>query len=291
MTDTGSNCFASSVELFSFFVVRVSLQLPKNLPGSVLLHRAVSSTGWKGPPHRHTELEMNLVVRGDATLVIRNRRYELLPRTAVWLFPDEDHMVFRQSADFEMWVLVFRQRVLRAVQGGEVEQLLLRKSLEGEPCRLLSGQEARRLTSDCVQISAAGRGDPILRVGLEWLALRGWRAFLSAESAPIREELHPSVVKAARLLQERPEWESLSELGPTCGLSSGRLSRLFHEQIGSPLAQFRTRERLRKFHEIRDRYDSLTTAALEAGFQSYVQFYRAYREATGEKPSAEGSIG
>ena len=58
--------------------------------------------------HRHAELELNLVVRGTASYLLGDRRYELTPRTLTWLFPGQDHVLVDESADHELWWAVFR---------------------------------------------------------------------------------------------------------------------------------------------------------------------------------------
>jgi AraC-like DNA-binding protein len=66
------------------------------------------------------------------------------------------------------------------------------------------------------------------------------------------------------------------------------LSRLFKEQIGVSISRFRNHQRLQRFLRIygRGRRTTALAAAHEAGFGSYAQFYRVFREQTGRSPSA-----
>jgi transcriptional regulator GlxA family with amidase domain len=66
------------------------------------------------------------------------------------------------------------------------------------------------------------------------------------------------------------------------------LSRIFKEQIGVSISQFRNQQRLQRFLSLygRGRHTTALAAALEAGFGSYAQFNRVFREQTGRSPSA-----
>jgi len=90
-----------------------------------------------------------------------------------------------------------------------------------------------------------------------------------------------------RLLREASESETLEALARKSGLSASRLSRLFTEQVGLSVTEFRNRQRVERFIELYGdgRRRSISEAALEAGFGSYPQFYRVFRDATGRTPA------
>src|SRR5919204_2219044 len=81
------------------------LGLRRGVDGRVARHVAAD-----GPPraHRHAELELNLVVRGTASYLLRERRYELTTGTLTWLFPGQEHVLVDESPDHELWWAVFR---------------------------------------------------------------------------------------------------------------------------------------------------------------------------------------
>ena len=58
-------------------------------------------------------------------------------------------------------------------------------------------------------------------------------------------------------------------------------------QMGMSVTDFRNRQRISRFlgrYASADRQNLLTTA-LEAGFNSYAQFYRVFRDSTGFSPA------
>jgi len=103
--------------------------------------------------------------------------------------------------------------------------------------------------------------------------------------------VHPAVERAARLLIEDEGSYSLSQLAHKAGLSPSRLSRLFKKQMGLSIVEFRNRQRMQRFfdrykleHEAR-RQSTLLDAALDAGFGSYPQFHRVFRQVVGCSPA------
>jgi AraC-like DNA-binding protein len=71
-------------------------------------------------------------------------------------------------------------------------------------------------------------------------------------------------------------------------LSPSHLSRIFKAQTGVSIGGFRNQQRLQRFLALygRGRRTTALAAALEAGFGSYTQFHRVFREQTGRSPSA-----
>ena len=96
-----------------------------------------------------------------------------------------------------------------------------------------------------------------------------------------------AVHTAARLLQSDPTTGDLPQLARIVGLSPGHLSRLFKAQTGVALSRYRNQQRLLRYRLIYGTGEHTTalSAAFAAGFGSYAQFYRVFREETGHAPS------
>jgi AraC-like DNA-binding protein len=258
------------------------LGLRDGLDGRVVRH----TVGDVRPrPHRHAELEVNLVVRGSASYLVGERRYELTPGTLTWLFPGQDHVLVEESADHELWWAVFRPALVARTAKPEL--------LEDDPI----GQFSRRLDSDAVlrlcalfqEVRAAElRDDVLANTGLAYLLPLAWRLFLDSDDIVEGTDLHPAVEKVARLLRADPGAGNLAALAQTAGLSPSHLSRLFKAQTGASITGFRNQQRLQRFLRLygQGRRTTALAAAFEAGFGSYAQFHRVFREQTGRRPSA-----
>ena len=125
----------------------------------------------------------------------------------------------------------------------------------------------------------------LFNAGLAWAFLSAWRQFAQAADVPVRD-VHPAVEKAARLIRDEDIALKLDELARRAGLSPHRLSRLFKQQTGIALVDFRNRQRMEKFLQLygTGQRRTMLDAALEAGFGSYPQFHRVFKRMTGHSP-------
>lgn len=236
--------------------------------------------------HRHDEPEINLVTRGHATYVLSDRRYDLRKNTQVWLFADQDHVLFDESPDFEMFILVFRRSLLQRICKTDRTRLLLQRNPGGEMCKLLSDESAAALSTLFKQLHEAKSDAPRFNAGIAYALLAAWEAQISSDQV-IGKDVHPAVERAARIIQAESEPLSLQQIADQAGLSPSRLSRLFHQQSGISLVKFRQRQALQRFFRAygKGREKTLLAAALEAGFGSYPQFHRVFKQLVGKTPA------
>jgi len=270
----------------------------------------------RNPPklksHHHTELELNLVVRGTITYVVSGRRFTFQPRTLLWLFPEQEHQLVDRSDAAQNYVAVFKPALIaRSRRTAAYEDLkrgnneqdgvwntllepdsfdLIRKTMDS----LMQGS----LDSDLLNREAGfgvgsefsfEHGDPDgLNAGLHHLLLLCWRSQRTGKVLGDAVVLHPVVRRALKLLSEG-DWEKdLGQLAKACGASEAHLSRAFHRQIGVPLSRYRNSLRLSRFWEQyrQPERKTLTQAVYAAGFGSYAQFYKVFTQAYGQGPRA-----
>ena len=106
-------------------------------------------------------------------------------------------------------------------------------------------------------------------------------AYDAAPSRPRRPRVDPYLVRAVRLLQEDPTCSG-TELARAVDLSRSHLSRRFCDHMGVSLVRFRNQLRIEAFLRLVEEHGSAVShAAHDAGFGSYGQFHRVFREATG----------
>ena len=124
----------------------------------------------------------------------------------------------------------------------------------------------------------------MINAGLSYILLHAWKCFRHAKEISVKD-LHPAVEQAAKVLCEGKQC-TMKQLARKVGLSTSRLSRLFREETGSTLVDFRNRQRIQRFQNVYefDRGYTLLEAALEAGFGSYPQFHRVFRHVVGCSP-------
>jgi AraC-like DNA-binding protein len=255
--------------------------------GRVVRHRAGDV---RPRAHRHAELEVNLVVRGTASYLLGDRRYALRPGTLTWLFPGQDHVLVDESPDHELWWAVFRPALVAQIAtSGHARPLLEEDPVEQFSRRLDSGR-VRRLGALFREVQDAEKSvdDVLVNTGLAYLLSFAWRAFLDSDDVVEGVDLHPAVEMVAHTLRAHPEAGDLAALARAARLSPSHLSRIFKEQTGVSISRFRNQQRLQRFLRLygRGRRTGALAAALEAGFGSYAQFYRVFREQTGRSPSA-----
>ena len=264
--------------------MRQQLKLPKQLDGNLWHYRHQG----RNAMHRHAELELNLITSGSGLYLLENRKYQIRRGDLLWLFPAQEHVLVEHSPDFEMWIGVFKPEAVGKIATDPNAKILRQKNPAGEFCRRLPQPALARLEKMFSEIVAAQNQPGLFNAGLAYALLNAWQHFENAAEVPV-QDVHPAVEKAARLIRHESNLLSLGELARRAGLSAPRLSRLFKQQTGIALVDFRNRQRVEKFLEIygAGQRRTMLDAALEAGFGSYPQFHRVFKRVTGRSPGSQ----
>jgi AraC-like DNA-binding protein len=252
--------------------------------GGAAFRCALGRQRWTGPPHHHDELEINLVVRGRASYLLEGRRYDMGAQMLLWILPHQPHLLFEHSHDFVMWVAVFRPQLVQPYDGEE--RVLTGDNRTGHWNRTLNHAAYRALSQQFKTLIDANWSDSHYDLGLAWLLVSCRKALDEAREGVEGESVHPSVAKAAHALRHEGANWNLEQLARHSGASASWLSRLFQQQMGVSLTEFRNRQRFEKFSELYGcgRRRTLSQAAFEAGFGSYAQFHRVAQNLTGLSP-------
>lgn len=225
------------------------------------------------PAHRHDHAELNLVMSGSVAYRLLGRESWLEARAGqlVVIPAGMGHELVRCSPDLTLWVIELRG---------------------AEP---LSWAAHPHVLSP----TAAWRRSALLAIRKLWLrpaddeavALRTrlWRAFLSLEVTAPKQSLplHPAVLQAKLVCERLADGKlDVSRLASESGLSASRLAHLFAEQLGITPLQYRNFARVQYFIRSYDGDErNLLRAALRAGFGSYAQFHRIFRQVCGVPPA------
>ena len=254
--------------------------------GSVFLYRAGRTYAGSSPfpPHHHDELELNLVRRGQAAYLVKEGRIELPAGTLIWLRPGGSHRLVDVSADYQAWTLNFRRRLVQRVCTSAM-LAPLRRRRGANLWRRLSRAQTRRLDGLFGQ-TAHAPDVAVYNAALAHALAQSFVEFELQTDGPQATAVHPAVHRAVELLANTEETLDLSQLATRCGLSAPHLSRLFKQQVGVALTEFRNRRRVeRTLVLLANPETTLTDAAYAAGFGSYVQFHRVFKRQMGYAPS------
>jgi AraC-like DNA-binding protein len=277
--------FSFLPQLLSFFVDMLQrLKLPAELDGRAWRYANPAGANRR---HHHVELELNMVTRGSGTYLLGNRHYRIRRGDLLWLFPAQEHVLFEQTPDFEMWVVVFKRRMIKRAATDAKAKMLLQKTFAKDACRRLKQHDLARFEELFAGLIEGAAEPGLVNAGLAYALLQAWKCFEDAGEVPVRE-VHPAVERAARLMLEGTNDGGLDDLAEQVGLSPSRLSRLFKQQTGLSIVEFRNRQRMERFlnqYEDAAERPTLLEAALEAGFGSYPQFHRVFRHVVGRSPA------
>ncbi len=223
------------------------------------------------PAHEHVGTEVNLLMAG--TVRYRTAGRDLAARAGdLLILPAFDtHELLEVSDDAALWV-VEATRPLSALESNGARVLRPEYRGRGELHRL-----ARQLWLRPPGSRAARATDALIARLLD----------LEHTDEPPLAPLHPAVVRARRLCEcEQGGPSDMRQLARQAGISESRLAHLFADQVGLTPLQYRNYARVQTFIRSFERGGSnLLEAALAAGFGSYAQFHRVFRQVCGVSPN------
>jgi methylphosphotriester-DNA--protein-cysteine methyltransferase/mannose-6-phosphate isomerase-like protein (cupin superfamily) len=260
--------------------------MPRVEPKTILQHFPMASRArgqvwqhqpaFRRPRHFHPEMELNFVTRGEARMSVGQEVAELVPGSLIWFIPGQSHELLAASAELELWVVGATPGFAERVGGARVG-----------PCHR------------CLAPSASAELDHRCRATLEGTydasSEEAVGAILDCANAGAAGEhpacFDPLVARALRYLLIQPT-SSRTSLARQLRVSEAELSRRFHAQVGIPFQQYRHRIRvMQAIQRLGHGERSFLQAALEAGFGSYSQCFRAFEQVVGCSPSSYWRVG
>jgi AraC-like DNA-binding protein len=190
----------------------------------------------------------------------------------LWWPPGHDHVLLEASADFDLFVVGVTPELSRRVLSPPTST-----GVSSHVRSRLPATEAARWMAVCS--APINKLDPSAidtRVGDLWLEAHSYH--------PSHPLPHHFTVRALASLLSRPELarNDVAELVRVCPTE---LSRHFRRDLGLTLTTYRTRIKILHFIREVDRgATNLLSASLAAGFGSYSQCHRAFRQALGCSP-------
>ena len=242
--------------------------------------------------HYHRELELNVLVSGEACYWFRHGELRVAAPAILWIPPLMEHELLETSQDLSMWVYSVRTPALEPAAGrsGAERPSALRAAL----LELSDGPRVTGIPPAALRQVCARSREGLLRPGAQRLnALLsevvelGWSARCAPPAPGEAAALHPAARRAASLLREPDAERSMGALARSTALSRERLSRVFAHCFGIGLVQYRNHHRVQRFiHTFGDGSGTnMLRGALDVGFGSYVQFHRAFAQVVGYPPA------
>jgi AraC-like DNA-binding protein len=271
-----------------------SWKLPRALDGLLLLED-LSLHGrryWSQDRHSHDELELHLIERGHAVFLLPEHRLEAPAGTLLWIPPGHQHLLLEVSSELRRWLLLVRRRVARRVLPAEA----LNRALHSEQVVRLAPRALNALRTTFMEqgvgrsLTEAPRALGLVNAGIAYALARAHLIAAAAAGAERRtQSFHSAVVRALSALRASVPPPSLPELAALSHTSQAHLSKLFSAQVGMSITEFRNHLRLQRFFELYGdgRSTTLLAAALDAGFGSYAQFHRVFKQHIGHAPGRQ----
>lgn len=245
--------------------------------------------------HYHRELELNVLVTGEACYWFPHRELRVAAPAILWIPPFVEHELLEASQDLSMWVHSVRLPSGTAAPRPASERAQERpSSLQAVLNELSHGPRVTGVTPTALSQVCARSREGLLRPGaarlnalLSEVVELGWSGRCPPAAPGEAAALHPAARCAARVLREPDTSRSMVALARSASLSRERLSRVFAHSFGIGLVQYRNHHRVQRFiHTFGDGSGAnMLRTALEVGFGSYVQFHRAFTQVVGYPPA------
>lgn len=221
--------------------------------------------GARSSPHAHHAMHFVLAIDGE--LEVRTGK-STVRAAGVLTAPDVSHAIDARDHDV---LLVF-------IDPESDAGVALGAALTDRPVRLIDGAARTALcASDPIELMMSG-GEPWIRAAVARLGVAG---------PPPRSAVHPRVRRVLRHLRALPSSAdvSLEALSDVAQLSPDRLMHTFTESIGIPLRPYLAWLRLQRAAGGIVRGESLSGAAVAAGFSDAAHMSRTFRRMLGMAPS------
>jgi AraC-like DNA-binding protein len=221
---------------------------------------------YRRPRHFHPEPELNAVCKGNAVIGLGDRVVRLGPGGVVLFHPGQDHVLLEASPDLELWVMALRPDL--------ADQALHSLSRAASVGQSLSASAVTTLEDTLAGLAQVGDATVVETRTVDIFSM-------------VQTQLFTNHVLSRRALEEvstRPTTAG-AELAQQFGVDQSVLSRNFHAAFGLTFVSYRARQRAMAFVRLVDQGQSLTSAALDAGFGSYAQCHRVLTKVLGCSPN------
>ena len=241
----------------------------EKLPQPVVAYGRDLAAGAVLPFHRHQRAQFVYSISGVMTVTTPTAAYVVPPQRAVWMPAGIMHSIEAHS-DVAMRTLYVRE--------GEAT------GLSKEVCVLQVSRLLRELVVTAVAVGPTYLADSpdsrIMEVILDQIRVQP----VTSLALPMPTE--PRLRKIAQsLINDPADQRSLDEWAREVGASKRTLTRLFPAQTGMSFRSWRQQRRLLRALELLATGYSVTTVALELGYENTSAFIAMFRRTLGASPT------
>jgi len=252
--------------------------------------RAGKVTGTGFPPldqHRHQDVEVHLILRGEIHYLLENRVARVKAGGMTWIPSNHRHSMTTAVGSHVFWSLRCGSELFSRLRSAPGFDAVLNGSVSSILSRHIAQADADRLSTLFEMVAAGGDDEARFEAGLAYAFLQCWHLYLSSDQESLWSSAHPAVERAASLIRDDPSVQTVAEVARHAGLTQPRLTRLFREQIGISILDYRNQQRLQraiKLYGPGQRF-TLQQVADTAGFTSYGHFHRVFKHWMGISPA------
>lgn len=229
----------------------------------------------EGALHRHRRHQLIYADAGVITVVTGQGRWVCPPDRAVWVPGGVEHTV-HAAQRFRLCTYYLQPGVLAAA--------------EPDRCAVVGVPDlVREILRAALELRADAPAEHPIRQALALVPALVQPLEKLSRGLPLPADRRARHV-ATRWLTEPDDATSLSALASDAGASVRTLERLFRNETGLGLAQWRTCLRMAVAMERLGAGESVTTVAYAVGYSDVSAFGRAFRQAHGMSPASIGRL-
>lgn len=247
--------------------------------------------------HYHEHYELYYFIEGDADYMVEGKEYHLTPHSLLLLSPYSFHGVrVNSSAPYTRFYIYFSPEIFPPEQ----RDLLLSafpENRKNSPQEVFyEHTEAYQLLTYLTHLSESQQQSEELRT--QYFDI--YTSALLAQINVMSQALHPSPVtnKAPKIIREvlrylnehLAENITLDELAQRFYISKHYLNRAFKKATGTTVIDYLIYKRTIRARQLIHNGLNATDACIQAGFNDYSVFYRAYKKTFGCSPSKDTKI-
>ena len=238
------------------------------------------------PPHRHEILEMNLVYSGHGFYMIGKKRFDIKKNTLLFLFPGQEHVLLGKTSDLKMWIVLFETKILNEVRHNKFYKNLIAYNPDDYFCQNIKPRDADLLNNLLSDLNNRKNDALVFNSGIRHCLYLAWNAVKTAVNNEKTAEIGSDVSECIKIINNSEGEISLQSLSQQLNLHETIISRKFRKETGVAFVEYRNRIKLDAFVALArtQKESNLLRLCYEAGFGSYQQFSRIFKNHYGLSP-------